>query len=242
MTMPPQTRVADKIIAVPKTLPNHESLPILVTRYKVLRLTGLQSDPATFTSTYERESKFTHDTWTARFLNPLSRIFVAVFPDIPDPRQHNSGFHDSSQQQWDDVKRLVDIPWLGQLTLLGPVVAPNRGGRPPWELFKDIDFGKAAEEAKAIPPGSRVVYILVGMYVLPEGRGAGNGRRLVEAAITAVYGETTQKGVDATVVVLVAKHNLTAKRLYERVGFVSGGGTVDIEGEENWALAMNVGN
>lgn len=240
--MAPETRSADKIITVPKTLPNPDSLPILVTRYKVLRLTGLQSDPGAFTSTYDREVQFSHETWTARLLNPLSRIFVAVFPDITDP-QH-IGFHDSSHE-WDDVRRLVDIPWLGQLTLIGPAIAPNRGSkasRAPWELFKDIDFGKAAEEAKAIPPGSRVVYTLVGMYVLPEGRGAGNGRRLVEAAITAVYGETTQKGVDATVVVLVAKHNHTAKRLYDRVGFVAGSNTVDIEGEQHWALAMNVGN
>lgn len=241
--MPPQTRIADKIITVPKPLP-HESLPILVTRYKVLRLTGLQSDPGSFTSTYDREVQFSHETWTARLLNPLSRVFVAVFPDITDPDPQHTGFHDSSQE-WDDVKRLVDIPWLGQLTLLGPVVARSRGrraSRATWELFEDIDFGKAAEEAKSIPPGSRVVYTLVGVYVLPEGRGAGNGRRLVEAAITAVYGETTAKGVNATVVVLVTKHNLSAKRLYERVGFVAGSDTVDVEGEEKWELVMNVGS
>lgn len=239
--MPPQTRIADKIITVPKSLP-HESLPILVTRYKVLRLTGLQSDPGSFTSTYNREVQFNHETWTARLLNPLSRVFVAVFPDITDPQR--IGVHDSSQE-WDDVKRLVDIPWLGQLTLRGPVVAPPRSrqaSRATWELFEGIDVGKAAEEAKSIPPGSRVVYTLVGVYVLPEGRGAGNGRRLVEAAITAVYGETTAKGVNATVVVLVTKHNLGAKRLYERVGFVSGSDTVDVEGEEKWELVMNVGS
>ncbi|OJJ05780.1 hypothetical protein ASPVEDRAFT_55587 [Aspergillus versicolor CBS 583.65] len=238
----PLRRPYERLCGLWEMVDSVEVLPILVTRYKVLRLTGLQSDPGAFTRTYDHEVQFSHETWTTRLLNPLSRIFVAVFPDITDPQQ--IGFHDSSHE-WDDVRRLVDIPWLGQLTLIGPAIAPDRGSkasRTPWELFKDIDFGKAAEEAKAIPPGSRVVYTLVGMYVLPEGRGAGNGRRLVEAAITAVYGETTQKGVDATVVVLVAKHNHTAKRLYERVGFVAGSNTVDIEGEQHWALAMNVGN
>ncbi|KAL4938057.1 hypothetical protein BDV06DRAFT_201779 [Aspergillus oleicola] len=230
-------KVADKILIVPKTVTG-EDLRILVTRHKILRLTGLQTDPEAFTSTYERELDFDNETWRNRVLNPLGRIFVTLFPESDSSDLGIQYAGDATG----DVKRLILHPWLGQFTLLGPVLFPNtkEAEEKPWELFKDFDFERAAQDVRSIPPGARVVYVIVGMYVLPEGRGAGNGTRLLQAAVTAVDEERSQMGVHVTVSVLVSQENLTARRLYERVGFVARGETVDIDGEAHWPLLLNI--
>ncbi|KAL4914996.1 hypothetical protein BDW62DRAFT_204085 [Aspergillus aurantiobrunneus] len=232
MPMPLLTQRTAKIVPIiPQTL-SSESLSNIVAKYKTLRLTALQSNPEAFTSTYAREAQFSDGAWTSRVLNPLGRIFVALLHG-PGPQGFGS----------DGDESLVTEPWLGQLTLLGPVLFPpddENATRAPWELFKNIDFAHAASAALSIPAGSRVVYVLLGMYVLPEGRGVGNGRNLVEAAIGAVDEERSEKGVSATVAVLVARENVQARRLYERVGFVAGHEAVDIEGCEHWALLLEI--
>ncbi|KAL4957607.1 hypothetical protein BDW69DRAFT_155930 [Aspergillus filifer] len=240
--MPPSHKTADQIIIVPKQphLSDEEDLRILVTRHKILRLTGLQTDPEAFTSTYERELDFRAEVWTNRVLNPLGRIFVTLFPasDSSDLGIRYLG-HATG-----DVRRLLLYPWLGQLTLLGPLLFPATEGAEdkPWELFKDIDYHQAARDARSIQSGERVVYVIVGMYVLPEGRGAGNGQRLLQAAVNAVNEERRRMGVTATISVLVARENPTATRLYERVGFVAQSETVDFEGEPHWPMALDIGN
>ncbi|KAL4863650.1 hypothetical protein BDV12DRAFT_206346 [Aspergillus spectabilis] len=220
------------IITVPKHLAP-SSLDGILTKYKTLRLAGLQTNPNSFTSTYSREIQYTDETWAARLLNPLARIFIAVQP---------ATVIDSGNDSDSDLERLSGRNWVGQLTLLGPVIFPvgnEKADNAPWELFKDINFEQAAKAE--IAPGSRVVYILVGMYVLPEAQGRGVGRGLVEAAVRAVDAETNDNGVAATIVVLVLKDNARARSLYEQVGFVAGAKTVYIEGDEGWSLFLNVG-
>ncbi|KAL4790943.1 hypothetical protein BDV19DRAFT_371394 [Aspergillus venezuelensis] len=240
--MPPSHKTADKIIIVPKQqhLSDEEDLRILVTRHKILRLTGLQTDPEAFTSTYERELDLSGEVWTNRVLNPLGRIFVTLFPES-DSSDLGIRYVGGATG---DVRRLLLYPWLGQFTLLGPVIYPrtNEAENTPWELFKDIDYHQAARDATSIRAGERVVYVIVGMYVLPEGRRAGNGQRLLQAAVNAVDEERRRMGRAATISVLVARENPTAKRLYERVGFVAKSETVDIEGEPHWPLTLDVGN
>ncbi|KAL4971591.1 hypothetical protein BDW66DRAFT_164975 [Aspergillus desertorum] len=223
------------ILRIPTQYSTIGSLAKLVTRYKTLRLKALQHSPRAFTSTYAREIQFDDETWTSRVLNPLATIFVVLSPG--PPTDHNSTGCE------DDEGMLIASPWLGQLTLMGPVFFPaddEKATRAPWELFKNINFGQAARAATSIPAGSNVVYVLVGMYVLPEARGAGNGQRLLEAAITAVDKERKEKKVNATILVLVTRENEKAKRLYERVGFVAWEGGVDIDGAEHWVLSLTL--
>ncbi|KAL4816680.1 hypothetical protein BDW67DRAFT_190705 [Aspergillus spinulosporus] len=201
---------------------------------EALRLAALQRSPEAFTSTYAREAQFDDKTWTSRVLNPLATIFIALSPDITT---ENIG-----ARLDDDENMLMKRAWLGQLTLMGPVFPINdeKATRAPWELFKHIDFEQAARDAAFIPDGSNVVYILFGMYVLPEERGVGNGQRLLEAGIRTVHKESMAKKVNATVIILVARENEKAKRLYERVGFLAWEEVVDIEGEAHWALSLTL--
>ncbi|KAL4998448.1 hypothetical protein BDV10DRAFT_167068 [Aspergillus recurvatus] len=224
-----------RIIQIPEQYSTTKSLAEIVTRYKTLRLTALQRSPEAFTSTYAREVQFDDETWTSRVFNPLGTIFIALSLDLPS--------EDVCIRSGDDETMLIGSPWLGQLTLMGPVLFPandEKTTRAPWELFKDIDFEQAAKEATSIPAGSNVVYVLLGMYVLPEARRAGTGQRLLEAAIRAVNKGSKEKKVNVTVIVLVARENEKAKRLYERVGFVAWEESVDIEGEAHWALSLGL--
>ncbi|KAL4808149.1 hypothetical protein BDV18DRAFT_158261 [Aspergillus unguis] len=222
-------------ITLPREYSSTETLFQIISKYKSLRLTALQTDPAAFTSTYAREIQFSDEAWKGRVLNPLARIFI--FLDCTSNIQAED-LDLSGESGSSDVEVLMKYPWLGQLTLLGPVVYPDGNSRP-WELFNGIDFKAAAEEAELIRPGERVVYILVGMYVLAQARGGGAGGGLLEKALAVVAKEARDKSLDATLVVLVACSNTGAKRLYERVGFVAREQTVDIEGDEHWALYLN---
>ncbi|KAL5336029.1 hypothetical protein BJX70DRAFT_410086 [Aspergillus crustosus] len=204
-----------------------EHLPPVLKKYTSLRLTSLQTNPEAFTSTHAREIQFTEEVWKTRLLNPLAGIFTAV----------GNGNDDSG---WE---KFSTNTWLGQVSLLGPVLLPpgNREAEDvPWELFKDLDFSQAAKAV--IPAGSKVAYVLDGMYVVPLARGRGVGKGLVGAAVRAVERDSKERGVSATIAVLVLEGNGRAKRVSERAGFVARDGTVDIEGEKAWALFLDIGD
>jgi hypothetical protein len=49
-----------------------------VERYKAFRLLSLQTAPAMFGSTYEREIAFSEDTWLGRLSSPTATTFLAI--------------------------------------------------------------------------------------------------------------------------------------------------------------------
>ncbi|KAL2817597.1 hypothetical protein BJX63DRAFT_419546 [Aspergillus granulosus] len=209
------------------------------TKYKALRLYSLTTDPDAFSSTLSRETSFTDEIWTRRLLNPLSTSLIALSSEPSD-------LHDEISAR-SNLPALSGREWVGQVTLLGPVVLPN-GTREeitevvtperPWEVFHGLDFVKAAKAVPAIQRGSRVVYLLAGMYVRPEARGVGYGKILVERALASVQGACSVSGWDAAVVVMVSRGNEGAKRLYERVGFVVREETANFSGKEEYVLEL----
>ncbi|KAL2846368.1 hypothetical protein BJY01DRAFT_234623 [Aspergillus pseudoustus] len=214
-----------------------EVLSTLVKKYKALRLHSLTTDPDAFSSTLARETAFTDDVWEKRILNPLSASLIAV-PGEPG----NS--RDGVSSRGDHVLIFAERKeWAGQVTLLGPValvdIAGDEGrvevGRP-WEVFDGIDFEEAAGAVPTIPPGSKVVYLLAGMYVRSEARGKGYGGLLVESGLDTVRGNCAVRGWSAVVVVMVSRGNEGARRLYERAGFVERDETISVGGHEEHVL------
>ncbi|CEL09806.1 hypothetical protein ASPCAL12935 [Aspergillus calidoustus] len=210
-------------------------LPPLVARYKALRLHGLTTDPDAFSSTLARETAFTDEVWESRIRNPLNTSFIAI------RKEPGNSEHENAARS--DIAELSTREWVGQVTLLGPVVdsTPSgdvAGGKTdkPWEAFNAIDFQQAADAVPRIRRGSRVVYVLVGMYVRPEVRGAGYGRMLVERAMEAVKESCARGAWDAVVLAMVSRGNNGAKRLYERAGFVARDEPLDVGGHEEWVL------
>lgn len=116
---------------------------------------------------------------------------------------------------------------MGIVTLLGPIRLPSGPGEQqsdvnPWDIY--INAGKySLPLTKSTPDsfeGAHVVYLIVGMFVLPYARRRGHARRLVEATIRAVYDEGTALGASmASVTVQVGPGNVNARRLYEKMGF-----------------------
>ncbi|KAG2066890.1 hypothetical protein BDR04DRAFT_1159671 [Suillus decipiens] len=69
-----------------------------VEKYKALRLTSLKIDPASFSSTYEREVAFTPQIWTQRLASCFRRTFIASVKD----------------------EGSIDETWIGMISLLRP--------------------------------------------------------------------------------------------------------------------------
>ncbi|KAL2839864.1 hypothetical protein BJX68DRAFT_247292 [Aspergillus pseudodeflectus] len=222
------------IFHLPKCI-DPPDLPPLVARYKALRLHGLTTDPDAFGSTLARETAFTDEVWESRIRNPLSTSFIAI------RKEPGNSEHENASRS--DIPELGAREWVGQVTLLGPVVDSSPSGDvaraktdKPWEAFDGIDFQQAADAVPRIRRGSRVVYVLVGMYVRPEVRGAGYGRMLVERALESVKESCATRAWDAVVVAMVSRGNNGAKRLYERAGFVVSDEPLDVGGHEEWVL------
>ncbi|KAF3397799.1 hypothetical protein F1880_005978 [Penicillium rolfsii] len=219
---------ADEVILVPKAF----SLPTLeqevVDRYKNLRLHGLRVDPQSFSSTYEEESKFPDSTWLSRIHNPLGKTFAAVTgPD--NEREVSTARTIVHPLDIDDsFLRLLRNKWVGIVTLLGPGLfsRPNEsvaiGLSQPYEVF--IRDGKyqiplTTSELGDLS-GAHLVYLIVGMFVSPSARRRGRGQRLVSAAIVAATEEARTLGAcKISITLQVESGNLSAQRLYERVGF-----------------------
>ncbi|KDR66316.1 hypothetical protein GALMADRAFT_259590 [Galerina marginata CBS 339.88] len=166
-----------------------------ITLYTRIRLRGLSTNPETFGSTYARESAFTREIWTTR-LNTTGRTTLAA--KLEDDEGHED--------------------WVGTLSILAPEMLSGIPQEPAYP----------AEIAEAEKVGRADVYMLVGMWVHPDYRGKGIGRQLVERALETVKlippkftSNLDRVEIKEKVVLLeVHAHNDTAKKLYERIGFV----------------------
>lgn len=220
---------SEEVILIPKDFPSLPHRQETVNRYKQLRLHGLKVDPASFSSTHEQESQFSHETWQDRILNHGSKTFVAVTrSDVSLGEPSNLPSSGKREESHGALKRLLEKEWVGIVTLLGPVGIPEQrvGSSPPsakpWQMF--IKDGKyqippsvpATEDLK----GAHVVYLIVGMFVLPHSRRKGHARRLLDAAAKAVQVEAQMRGTaKATITVEVQSSNAKGKQLYERAGY-----------------------
>lgn len=216
-----------EILLIPKAFPSSSHLDSIVERYKSVRLHGLQADPVSFSSTYEEESRFSHDTWLSRVQNPLGKTLVSVVTahqqPASEPPTHSSGARNDDAV----LQGLLQKEWVGIVTLLGPVRFPSeQGGQQPsvrpWDVYiKDGNYSLPLTDPEPDNfKGAHVVYLVVGLFVLPHARRRGHARRLVEASVKAVYDEATMFGaVKASITVQVEPGNVNARRLYESVGF-----------------------
>ncbi|KAF9555895.1 acyl-CoA N-acyltransferase [Agrocybe pediades] len=169
--------------------------------YTQIRLAALSTNPEAFGSTYERESKFSRETWRDRMNTKGRTTFAAV---------------DAGHS------------WIGTIAFLGPEMLANIPQEPAYP--HDI--------AQREKNGEIDVYMIVGMWVHPEHRGKGVGRRLVDYALETIRKSETVKdgaGTRKKVVLLeVHEKNAVAKNLYRHCGFLEAGGedrSVE-EGEE----------
>ncbi|KAG2749268.1 hypothetical protein P692DRAFT_20732268 [Suillus brevipes Sb2] len=69
-----------------------------VEKYKALRLTSLKVDPASFSSTYEREITFTPEIWAQRLALHFKHTFIASVKD----------------------EGSIGKTWVGMISVLGP--------------------------------------------------------------------------------------------------------------------------
>ncbi|KAE8371880.1 hypothetical protein BDV26DRAFT_114295 [Aspergillus bertholletiae] len=194
------------VALIPKEYAQQTDLETIITRYKTLRLRGLQENPNAFSSKYEDEVEFPYEKWLARVTNPEARSFIA--------------YDDRTQSNADPVALLLDREWLGTVTIVGPRLLPegNRAlAKTPWGLFLPLD-NEVLDEGK---PGSMtLVYMLYGMFVLEMGRRKGNGRRLIDRAVGEARMEAVEAGASRVLVVSIAeRYNHAARQLYEKCSF-----------------------
>lgn len=198
------------VVSLPRDNLGPDTIPVLIDRYKSLRLEGLRVDPSAFGSNYEREIKFTHDDWLRRLTNPLVRTFVSL--------DFLSDAHSGSISASPGSDVLLGNEWLGMVSLAGPKILPTAASHP-LEPFRSSGITDPPDLTSI--QGQHVVYILVGMFVRPEHRRRGRGRRLVEAAMAAAEIEARRasaKGI--TVALEVHSSNQAGYSLYQKLGFI----------------------
>ncbi|KAJ6120653.1 hypothetical protein N7523_004933 [Penicillium sp. IBT 18751x] len=215
-----------EVILIHKTSIAPVHLKLVAHRYKNIRLHGLKADPASFSSTYEFESQFSSDVWLSRIQNPLGKTFAAVIDsDVEPDDQINDTWSPQTEGAPSTVRGLLRKDWVGIATLIGPVPFPSECDttkRKPWDAF--IRDGKYQIPSNPVEPdilkGAHIVYVIVGMFVLPHARRKGHARRLLEAIIKAAEEESKLFGVSKTsITVQTEPGNVGAKQLYEKTGF-----------------------
>ncbi|KAB8238559.1 GNAT family N-acetyltransferase [Aspergillus alliaceus] len=214
MSIPPGRTTADvsNIVPIPKEYTHQTDLETIVTRYKTLRLKGLEENPEAFSSKYEDEVKFPYEKWLARVNNPQARTFIALALDTDQVgRKYDVADH---------LALLLSQEWLGTVTIVGPRILPEDDktlSKAPWDVFLPREVPVAS---RGLFRNSTLTYMLGGMFVLEAGRRKGHARRMIEQAVKEVRAEATGVGASrALVVSITERNNDAARRLYEGCSF-----------------------
>lgn len=235
MALPTSPTDTPTILPIPHLSPSATALPSLVTKYKTLRLSALQLEPTAFSSTYDREKQFSHETWVSRVQNSQGTTYIALNSSQSEPTST-----DQEQRKDNQLQQLLENEWVGQITLLGPEVLVDQNEREkPWMPFLG-GWDKERRRLTGFDMDRRQrrsdAYMVMGMFVMPNWRGRGVGRRLIEEALRGICSEKT-----AVVVVAMAEQdNHTARRLYDGCGFGVLDEAVEVQsrGEESRVVAM----
>lgn len=188
----------------------------LVEKFRELRLRSLQKAPDAFASKYEDEVKRGHDHTLNRLSNPKAIHFVAVKDrSVLDAPANDSG----------DIQAILDAEWLGFIVLLGPQDDDDHQDRyPKRDPFQRMTAA-AREDAflssdKEVKAPSVLHFHLNGMFVDPVARGSGLGIALIQAAIEKAKAEAASLNVGMRATICVYDHNVVARTLYEKAGFI----------------------
>lgn len=208
MKQPPATSPGE-VILLPQEFSSPSKEKSIVEYYKTLRLRGLQQEPEAFLSTYEEESQFPDETWAQRVKNPSAKTFVAV----------RNGPEDDTR---DDISSKLNREWIGLCVLVGPRrLDPDRSdpeaafwafAPPTGDSNTESDPGDGAQ----LP----LSYCAASMFVSPDQRGHGFGRKLIDAVIE--YAQKQAKELSAPKAYLnisFETDNHLARQLYGKWGF-----------------------
>jgi len=204
--------IHSEICTLPRAVDDTEKWSQLRDKFKKLRLKSLQQDPEAFSSTYAEEVKFSNDIWEKRMTNPLAVHLVAVRwrpkaeSDIPP----------------EDISVLLSGDWLGLLVLIGPKdgTVSFHASRSPGESLSSKSTLSSAIDGEHT---STTVCELNGVFVVPEARGLGLGRKLVDAATQfGIFSAKSQGFKTIRMQVRVDTNNRPARMLYRSGGYVDG--------------------
>lgn len=194
-----------EIHTLPRAINDAEKWSQLRDKLKTLRLKSLQQDPEAFSSTYAEEVKFSNEIWEKRMTSSLAVQLVAV-------ERHSKTESDIPPE---GISALLSGDWLGGLVLIGPKEDASRS--PGESLGSESTPSSAIDGEHASTP----VYELNGVFVVPEARGLGLGRKLVDAAMQAGISSAKDQGFRAIrVQVRVDTDNRPARMLYRSGGYV----------------------
>lgn len=244
------------VVPIPKPIPSSTDLEAIVERYRDLRLHGLKVDPEAFTSLYEDEVKFPYKTWQSRVENSIAKTLVAVDPETNQrahieekPHAEKLSSHSAS------IQRLLRQEWLGIATIIGPVRFSEQSDDATAASVKPQLHTAFIKDGKyQIPDPSTVekedlsdthaVFLIVGLFILPQARRRGLAGRLVEASINYIREEARRKKVcKAGISIQVSPTNFAAQALYQTMGFhVSEKAIVmnSQQGEEEYVMGLEM--
>ena len=206
-----------RIVTLPK--PRDRTNPDTTTiamaeKLRNLRLQSLHVAPDAFASTFEDESKCGLDMTLDRMTNPKAVQFVAIKKSPgTGPTFDNSN----------DIDKFLKDQWLGLIVLLGPVEDnPDEGApkRDPFARMTAADREVAYLDSGGLESrASALHYHLNGMFVDLSARGGGLAKALVNAALQSAEAAASQANAAMRVTIIVYKHNVAARALYEKIGF-----------------------
>lgn len=191
-------------------------LPTLIKNFKTLRLLSLQTNPDSFASNYDREVKFPDRMWEDRLTNPLARTIVAL--DTRNKEVRNCGKDPA-----------VVAVWVGMAVLIGPRAVDDgtflAAIQSPWSFFHGT--GRDGTYENTASTNSRtIIHAINAVYVSPDVRGLGMGKRLMKHAVQLAeldFANESGPGDRGLCVVLVEKENEAAIALYKASGFIETG-------------------